>query len=149
MAITGDWGTLERWIKSFEKLESPNFPREMALKMGVQSLKFIREGFKKQSDPFGNPWKPKVRPDGRKILHGETDKLNASWQIESYSPTGFVIMSVLPYALPHQFGAVKRGTNWRIPRRPMTPDHNLPNSWIDSFDKIFAKEVMRILDRGW
>ena len=149
MSITGDYGTLERWADDLQKIASQEFARRVSLKFGVQSLKFIREGFKKQSDPFGKQWTAKVKPDGRKILHGETDKLNASWQLEQYGPTGFVIMSAVPYALPHQFGASKRGTGWSLPRRPMTPDNDLPNRWIDSFDKIFSSEIIKIIDRGW
>ena len=101
--LTGDYGKLSRWARSFGELASPGLALEVSRSMAAESVRLVEQGFEKEQDPFGNPWKPKKEPDGRKILRGKTGLLR-QWRQVYASSAGFRIASKAPYSIYHQKG---------------------------------------------
>lgn len=109
MPLTGDFGALERWEKQFGSLASPGLAQEVSRSMAAESVRRVEQGFEKQRDPFGNPWKSKAEPDGRKILRGKTGRLS-QWKQLSAGADGFQIASRHPEVFDfHQRGTGRHG----------------------------------------
>jgi phage gpG-like protein len=89
-------------------------------------IELIGEGFNAERDPYGRRWAPKKKPDGRKVLHGETSRLRNGWHVVSARRRGFHVAPSVEYAAYHQaprFG--RRPTRMMVP----TPGLGLPRKW--------------------
>jgi len=95
-------------------------------RMADEVLELIDEGFENQKDPYGNPWAPKKKPDGRRILHGRTLKLRTRWHTVPVAYNKFIAQPGVDYAAPHQAPRFNRR-----PRRAMVPfaRRKLPVKW--------------------
>lgn len=107
--------------------------------MADKALGLVAEGFGRESDPFGNRWAPKKRPDGRAILRGETNRL-VQWRKAFVSQHGYRVTSTAPYARFHQTGTK------RMVARKMAPTGNrLPANWSSEFRGVFIRRMHALL----
>lgn len=173
--VYGDYATLDKWIRRFGELASGKAMLDVSRDMAKATLELIDQGFEKQQDPFGNPWKPKKEPDGRRILHGKTGKLRR-WNVQFADMGGFKVASKAPYAGVHQNGSgiyaggsrykiearnapylrFKVGGKWRktpsvmhtgVPRRRMEPGSRLPTLWASIYRDIYVTTMRNYLRR--
>jgi hypothetical protein len=95
-------------------------------------IALIAEGFNKERDPYGRKWAKKKKPDGRKVLHGETTRLRNGWHVKS-NRRGFRVAPSVTYAAHHQ--APRFG---RRPTRMMVPSgsRGLPRRWRDEMATV-------------
>lgn len=174
MPLYGDYATLKKWVRKFGELSSPGLALEVSRSMAAATLELIDRGFEKQQDPFGNPWKPKKEPDGRKILSGETGTLRKWRQVHADS-RGFKVASKAEYSVYHQKGTgiygEGNGKYKILPRnakklrfkvggklvfassvmhpgvrvRRMEPGSRLPVLWSSIYREIYTRNVRRVL----
>lgn len=90
------------------------------------AITLIGEGFERERDPYGRKWAAKKKPDGRKILHGETSRLRTGWHVVSARRRGFHVAPSVDYAAHHQAPRFNRR-----PFRMMVPTMSLglPKLW--------------------
>jgi phage gpG-like protein len=69
-----------------------------------ESINLIKDGFRKETDPYGRRWAPKRFPDGRKALSGRTSRLKGGWHITRQTRDKIVIAASVDYADYHQHG---------------------------------------------
>lgn len=120
-----DYDTLKRWSKLLKSGDV--MIGLIRTRMADETLLLIDEGFERQKDPYGTPWAPKKRPDGRRILHGPTGRLRGRWHKVYVGRRKYMVMPGVAYAAPHQ--APRRN---RRPRRAMLPfgrNKKLPLRW--------------------
>lgn len=174
MSLTGDYGKLSRWARNFGELASPGLALEVSRSMAAESVRLVEQGFEKEQDPFGNPWKPKKEPDGRKILRGK-DGLLRQWRQVHASSEGFKIASKAPYSVYHQKGTgiygsgkgryeikprrakmlrfkvggkyvfAKSVMHPGVPIRRMEPGSRLPSLWASLYREIYFRNVRKRL----
>jgi len=98
-------------------------------------ITLIGEGFERERDPYGRAWAKKKKPDGRKILHGETSRLRTGWHVVSARRRGSHVAPSVAYAAHHQAPRVHKLENGETrqlrPTRMMVPTPNLgiPKRW--------------------
>lgn len=131
VSLTGDFDKVDHWRRLFEK---GHIAVKVTSKLQAeQMLGLVREGFRTERDPYGRRWKPKKRPDGRKVLHGKTGQLEAGWHVQKADAGGSIIAPSVRYAAPHQRprrgpdGRLKRPTRMMVP----TPERGVPARWKD------------------
>lgn len=114
-------------------------------KMGQATLQLIVEGFRHQRDPYGKPWAPKRRPDGRPVLTGKTKRLRSGWRLLGSTRRGFRVRPSVDYATPHQ--DPRRGHDGRLrrPRRMMVPSarRGLPHHWRLVYKAVSKAELRK------
>ena len=105
-------------------------------RMSKRTLGLIAQGFRDEKNPYGEPWAPKRRPDGRKILHGKTGQLRRFRAVQ-VAPRLFLVEPGADYAAVHQ--SPKTGQ----PQRMMVPssDRGLPDSWKKSLSRAAIKAM--------
>jgi hypothetical protein len=135
---------LEDWQKLFENGHVMVSATSAA--MAEEMVTLIKEGFRKETDPYGRKWKPKQANDGRKTLSGETSRLKGGWHVKRTRQGGFTVAPSVVYAAYHQ--APRRGRNGRLkrPRRMMVPsgERGMPNAWNKQL-----REVALTVARGF
>jgi hypothetical protein len=140
MPLDGDFGKLLQWQAALREIGSPRFSFGVASEQADVAIGLVAEGFGRESDPYGKPWAPKKRPDGRRTLRGKTNRL-VKWRKTFVNQHGYGIASAAPYARHHQ-----RGTS-RMVARKMVPDARIPRRWSSAFSAVFHKRVNRALRR--
>jgi phage gpG-like protein len=134
---------MAEWAKRFESLASPQFKGALTKEMSRETLAFIEEGFRTESTPYGQKWRPKKIPNGQQILV-EKDKMRRRF-FARVGLGSFSIKNAQPYYPTHQFGAPSRN----IPRRQMVPDANrLPIKWIRTYGKVFTRRTWALIKKG-
>jgi len=137
--ITGDFGKLAGWKKLFE-----TFPEilDAISAAGADALVGrVKDGFRKETDPYGKRWARKKKPDGRKVLSGKTSNLKGGWHYQRTDRGGFTISPGVGYAQYHQTGAPSRN----MPARKMVPDSSgggLPPEWSQDLEET-ANEIIK------
>jgi hypothetical protein len=129
--VTGDFSTLMSWERLL-KHGRAMLPA-MSAAMADRTIELIKDGFAKETDPYGNRWKDKRHPDGRKILHGKTGELRAGFRKKEASADRYQITNPVPYASAHQ---APRGSSRA--QRMMVPDEQkgMPSAWFDALQEI-------------
>lgn len=146
VSVRGDFHKLKAWKTLFEK--APELLKPMSQDMAEEILGLVQDGFRSQSDPYGEAWAPKKRDDGRSILVGKTSRLRRGWHREKVNERGFVIAPSVKYATAHQDPRARKG--WgkrpgaltRLPRRAMVPYRGLPPDWRKALTSI-ARDHLR------
>ena len=112
-------GNITAAIAKLQRLSQPQFLAKVSKQLQAEALKLVADGFRSETDPYGNAWAPIKRPG--KILQ-DTGRLRASWAPVSDGPTGFVIASNVEYAAAQNNGAhyparsdAKHRTLWSHP----------------------------------
>lgn len=131
---------LASWAQRFERLASPQQKGALTRELSKETLNMIEEGFRKESTPTGQKWRPKKRPNGKQIL------VDGGRMRSGFSATvglnRWSIRNTQAYTGVHQHGSRVRN----IPRRQMWPSADkLPASWIRSYSKIFSRRTWAVL----
>lgn len=122
----------ERNMKAIEdlkrKLSKPEAIMDLvATSLAEESLGLIKDGHRTETDPYGQKWAPKKRPDGRKVLSGKTSRLKTGWHIKRVTRDGILIAPSVDYAVYHQDP---------LPRRRLTSEESRQRS----LDRGFTRE---------
>jgi phage gpG-like protein len=144
MPLFGDFQTLKRWEKSIGQLASRGLAFDCANEMAEAHLRQVAREFETERDPFGKPWKPKKRPDGRKILRGKTGNLRR-FRKATINQRGYKIGTTAPYLRFHQSGTS------RMAQRRVLPGKRLPTQLASEFRSIFTKycrQRLRLIGGG-
>jgi hypothetical protein len=135
MPLTGDFQKLDRWVKEIGKLDSPKLRFQVADEMADATLGLVAQEFSQERDPYGKPWAPKKRPDGRMILRGKSGRL-IQFRKGTISPNGFRCDMGAPYGTFHQ-----KGTR-RMKARMMLPKNGkLPPRWAAVYREIYVRAM--------
>lgn len=138
--IGGGDKALDSFIQALAK--APKTLDAISKNLAEETVGLVKEGFRQETDPYGVVWKPKKRPDGRKVLSGKTSNLKGGWHVVKSSKRGFFVAPSVDYAAPHQ--SPKAGEDGRLkrPKRAMVPDgRGLPTRWRKIYVDI-SKEVL-------
>lgn len=126
----GELDKLEAWEEALGTVDQTlaNMSRDMA----EETVDFTKERWRQQADPYGQPWKPKKRPDGRQILVGKTARLKGGWHVRKAGRGGFTISPSVDYAGFHQ-----KSTKF-IPARHMVPtsERGIPRELATAYTEI-------------
>jgi hypothetical protein len=127
--------------------DTPALVEGMSKKLAVATLVLIEEGFTAQCDPYGRPWAPKQKPDGRPILVGRTLRLRSGWRAVRAARDGWSVRPSVDYAAAHQeprrYG--RAGRRRVRPQRMMVPSRSrgLPRAWTDRYIAVAGKTMLR------
>ena len=133
-------GALAEWGAKFERLASPHQRGVLTKEMSKSTRAFIEEGFRRESTPHDQKWRPKQRPNGEAILI-EKGRLRKSFS-EKVGIGRFVISNSMPYANAHQYGYKKNN----LPRRRMWPSAGrLPVKYVREYTRLFQKHAFKII----
>ncbi len=137
MGVTGDFTKLDRLIKKLDAAARGAAMESVKKALADEATSQLAFGFRMSRDPYGTPWRPLKRRQGKPLL--DTGRLRGSFSAQLTS-TGFRIGSNVVYAAPHQFGS-KRG---RPPQRRMLPSgaRGLGPIWTKAF-KSAANDAFR------
>lgn len=75
---------------------------ELNAALGEELIRLVRLGFRRESDPYGTPWKPLKYRSGR-ILQ-DTGRLRNGWKRSRVTPDEVRISPSVDYAVYHQHG---------------------------------------------
>lgn len=135
--VSGDFARkLDRWSELLE--DAQVIVKHTSRAQAEVALTLIGEGFDDESDPYGRKWAKKKRPDGRKVLHGETTRLRNGWHVKA-DMGGWSVSSSVDYAGYHQ--APRGGSR---PQRMMVPSgaRGLPKDWADELKAVAIAEAL-------
>lgn len=104
MALKGDFARLHRYVKQVERLGSPDAMQSLTDNLAEEAIDLIVEGMGKGVDPYGKKHAPKVFPDGRSLLVGNTTRLLRGWKRTRSDGRGFLVTPSVEYAKYHQQG---------------------------------------------
>ncbi len=160
-----DSRSMKRWVQKTDRLAG-EFTSVVVRQIAEETVELVREGFEKEADPYGKPWKPIVLRNG-KILQ-DTGGLRSSWHIKTTSKASFTVASAKSYAAHHQHGTGIYGSTGKpirpskgralafggrafasvkgTPQRKMVPDARLPVTWSRRYRAV-ANEVFTELMR--
>lgn len=134
---------LTKWINRLEKVASPQYKVANTKEMSKKTEELILDGFKKESTPYGQKWRPKKVSNGQQILV-EKDRMRKSFKA-LVGLDKFTISNPTVYYNTHQYGDSSRN----IPKRQMVPDPNkLPIKWIREYNKIVQERFFRVIKGG-
>ena len=152
LKLTGDFAPLARLV---QRLDHPDSVLVSVSKvMAEETLDLIDEGFDEERDPYGKPWAPKQKPDGRKVLHGPSGRLKSGYHRTHANADGYGAAAAVEYADHHQRPRHKRNVRGQFtggkfgglkrPRRMQVPDpkKGMPNEWGDRLAEA-AMEALR------
>lgn len=142
--MAGDIDELHKLEQLASALDAAPAMLEMAsAAMAEEVIGLIKQGFRSETDPYGEKWAPKQRPDGRKVLSGETSRLKGGWHRQKTGKDGFTIAPSVDYAAPHQRPKRGKGGRLKRPRRMMVPDREkgMPAAWSKQLEEA-ASEIM-------
>jgi hypothetical protein len=125
--------------------QAPALVERMNKELGQCTLQLIEEGFQKQQDPYGRPWAPKQRFDGRPILVGRTGRLRSGWRVLNMGRAGWGVAPNVGYAAAHQEPRrISRRGRVR-PQRMMVPSKSrgLPRAWQERYVAVSGKAMLR------
>lgn len=143
MPVKGDFGKLAGWEALLKNVDAVLPATSAAL--AEATINLIQDGFDRGTDPYGKPWKPKKKADGRGALHGETGRLRTGWHRTKAGAGEFEVAPSVEYAAPHQSPKRRAGGGLKRPRRMMVPtgSRGLPESWAEAYkdvaDEAFAQ----------
>jgi phage gpG-like protein len=103
IGIRGDSARLAKLVGQLGALDRADVMHQVAQGLADESLYQLRQEFRNESDPYGEPWAPLKRRKGR-ILR-DTGRLANSFARTSVSSTGFRVETNVDYAGVHQNGA--------------------------------------------
>lgn len=89
-SLTGDFAGLERFAKKVADVSGTRGLTALNKELGAEAIVQARDGFREERDPYGVKWKPKVFPDGNKILR-KSGKLYSGWYLSSVNAHGYTL----------------------------------------------------------
>lgn len=111
--------------------------------IGETMRQSVTESFETGTDPFGTPWAPLKRRNGRPLV--DTGTLKRSFVMQAMAGSAEV-GTALEYAAIHQFGG-KAGRNLAavITARPFLPTTTLPNTWRQDIEGAITRHLRAAL----
>jgi len=107
--------------------QTPKMMAELSRNMAEETVDLVKDGFDKESDPYGKKWLATAR--GGEIL-SDTGALKGSWKVKSATKAQFKVDASVTYASFHQGGTK------HMVARMMVPNGNMPPAWMDSFEEL-------------
>jgi hypothetical protein len=136
--INGDTSQLEVFGVRIAKAGSNATLRGLSRALGNEELFQVQVGFQQQRDPYGEPWRPKVIPDGNPILTGKRRKLRVGWYLKYVGSDAVIIGNRERYAV------FTRGTGIYGPTgQPIRPKRAKVLSWKGAGGQRFAFRSVR------
>lgn len=90
-------------------LEQPEQILELVSKsLAEETINLIKDGFRAETDPYGQRWEPKQKPDGRKTLSGQTGRLKTGWKVTNRTQDEIRVSPSVEYAEYHQNPQARR-----------------------------------------
>jgi phage gpG-like protein len=133
MPVRGDFARLRLLLGGLNRVAGRPFLRDVVKQMGAEALTLSQEGFNRQEDPYGTPWKP-IRRRGQ-ILRN-TGRLFNSLSFRA-SGMSFSLIATADYAGYHQEGTGS------IPARPYFPtERGYPDSWARALREIAEQALL-------
>jgi phage gpG-like protein len=155
-------------------LENPDAIMDLvATSVAEEAIDLIKDGFRKESDPYGRKWAAKKFPDGRKVLSGKTSRLKNGWKVTRKSSEEIVISPSVDYAAHHQDGTGIHGKHKTrvvptkakalrfagpkgpifasstegVPKRMMVPDEKLgmPPAWEKNLNEAATDALAAVI----
>jgi len=124
---SGDFA-LEPLIRKLTEVGDGRILTLIRQNLAEEAVDLVKQGFERESEPFGAPWAPLKRRTG-KILQ-DTGRLKNSFTPRA-TADGFRIVTNVAYAQYHQ-----RGTR-RMVARPLVPTGtHLPDAWLVAFHRV-------------
>ncbi len=97
-ALDGDSRQIEVFGSRVGRAGSPAGMRSLSRAIGNAALLEVQVGFATSTDPYGNPWEPKLFTDGNKPLV-KTGKLRAGWFLAYAGADSAIIANRQRYAV--------------------------------------------------
>lgn len=137
--IKGDFEALADLKRRIESISKPSFRMQLTRGLAEEARTQVHEGFRREEDPEGVPWKPSWSPNTLR----DTGRLRNSIASHAY-PGGFTLSTNVKYAAVHQYGAVIRAKNARTysfrPRkrigRVISPGGGRRSLWEESPGRV-------------
>lgn len=120
---------------------APSLVDEMGEMVAEEALDLVKEGFAKQTDPYGDRWKEKKVDDGRSILVGKTTRLRLGWHTVKKGNGKWTVAPSVEYAAAHQDPQPRaRWGGKKLPQRMMIPSRKrgLPPEWQKRMDEAMS-----------
>jgi phage gpG-like protein len=115
---------------------TPKVLEQISRDMADETVGLVQDGFREETDPYGDRWTPKQAQDGRKTLSGKTSRLKGGWHVSARSSRGFTVSPAVNYARFHQSGTR------RMPRRAMVPfEGRIPAKWLSIYRDVFVDRM--------
>jgi phage gpG-like protein len=132
-------GRIADLVRKLSALSQPQFRLGLSQRLSQEAPKLYRQGFVRQSDPYGKPWDKSKKATGRTLIN--TGYLIASGETQTVTDNGFKFRVYAPYGIFHQFGTYKMPQRMIVPHAPM----GLGN-WGPVFTRVagsYVRELMR------
>lgn len=169
MPLTGDFAKMKKLVVKIGRLADGKLFTSLKKNLAEEALTQVKFGFRESRDPYGNPWAPLKRREGKPLL--DTGRLRNSFATANTS-TGFRIGSSVSYAGFHQGGTsghskseggrtgrfpkkTRKGGQRQltlggggIPARPMVPTEDrggLGPIWSAAFTKAAGETFKKFL----
>ena len=117
----------------FGRFISGKWRQPMLANVAEEVIELVREGFERESDPYGAKWASLKTRSGR-ILQ-DTGGLRSSFHRNQLSATQDTVGAGKDYARYHQSGTS------RMPARKMVPDGDIPGEWRSRINEIAALAI--------
>jgi len=129
------------WAKAFGDLDGAL--SAISGSLAEETVNLIKDGFRHETDPYGDRWTPKQAADGRKTLSGPTSRLKTGWHVRVQGASGFIVSPSVEYAAPHQNPKPGPGGKLKRPRRMMVPtaEKGLPPTWSRAYAEIVNEHL--------
>lgn len=125
--------SVERLGKKLHKVAEGRWRRALMSNVAEEVIELVREGFERESDPYGAKWAGLKSRSGR-ILQ-DTGGLRSSFHRKALSETSTTVGAGKSYARYHQDGTK------RMPARKMVPDGDIPGEWRSRINEIAALAI--------
>lgn len=132
--VKADLRGLRRYQRKLKA--SPEVLKRIGTHVAEELLGLVQDGFRKETNPYGQRWAKKKRDDGRSILVGKTARLRRGWHTESVTRGTITIAPSVNYADFHQTGTS------RMVDRKMVPDDRMPDAWNRMIEEA-AGEILK------
>jgi len=122
----GDWKKLDKILRASGRIVSKELLRRSARAFGETTFRLAKQGAQEGKNPFGRRWRRLKKTRGIALR-----SVAGSLRLRVRS-IGFDVQTSKPWARYQNFGASKRGTKWRLPKRGILPKKSLPKPWREA-----------------
>lgn len=137
-APRGDYRKLAKLIEATGRIANGELAKKSTRAIGDETFKLAKAAASAGQNPAGRKWKAKKR-GGRALA-----RVAATLKLQG-NASGFRIFSGNHTYRYHQYGANRRGTKWRLPKRAILPTKAMPKRWqtvvVARLDKDFRDQM--------
>jgi phage gpG-like protein len=132
-SLTGDFKLIDRQIQKLSK--AAKVLDSVGRNCGEEILDLVREGFRTETDPYGQRWDPPKYRSGKAL--SDKGRLKGSWHVAKANRSGVRVATGVAYARYHQSGTGKYGPK----NSPIVPVRKKALSWTAGGKRFFARSV--------